>query len=122
MAIDPHPQNPGSKDTPWTVSEDVNVVRLFDVWNACADFVGHLNWCKPRLTAPKVEVEGLPDGHCSKPGCLWKGSGILVAQMSKELSDANGILGLGEEGLEIFQRVGNAADQARCLIGGIIQK
>ena len=51
-----------------------------------------------------------------------RGNGILVAQMLKELSNANGILGLGEEGLEIFQRVGNAADQAQCLIGGIIQK
>ena len=65
----------------WIVSEDVNVEYLLDSfttfdaksedsWGACADFMLHLFWYKPRLVVLGSKIERLPDNHPSKPQCL----------------------------------------------------
>jgi hypothetical protein len=77
------PGKPGFEEAQWITSEDVNVEHLLivftsidadsdDVWDACAHFMSHLHWHKPRLTMLGPRLEGLPDDHCSKPGCLFK--------------------------------------------------
>jgi len=121
------------------------------VWYACSDFVAHLYWHKKRLTILKPKIEGLPDDHHSKPRCLYElsllfsgvedhmepkrllihslklsresGSDHLVATTLIELSEANRLIGLVEEGipqakeaLEIVERLGDTARQADCLI------
>ena len=121
-----------------------------EVWEACSNFVTHLRWHKPRHTTLRQKIEDLPDDHWSKPGCLLelsklfrpvgnyteqkqllgyalklvrqRGEDHLVAQVLRELSDANRILGLCGEGiqqareaLEIYQRLGTTTEQARCL-------
>lgn len=63
------------------MSENVNIEHLLDVslsedpdsddvWDACINFIRHLQWHKPRFTvlAPKIEV--LPDDHRPKFECL----------------------------------------------------
>ena len=92
------PDEPGFEKTRWIITEDVNVEYLldiftsidansdgfrdfhatsgdvedwWDVWGACADFMWHLRWHKPRLiTILGSKIEGLPDGHPSKSRCL----------------------------------------------------
>ena len=122
-----------------------------DVWKACANFMRNLYWHKKRLTVLGLKIEGLPDYHCSKPECLvelarlfesvgnhveqkrllihalklWRerGSDHYVARTLRELSDANRIVGLYEEGIQqaeealvIFGRLGDTVAQA----GGLI--
>ena len=121
-----------------------------EVWEACPDFLAHLRFHKPRHTILREKIEGLPDDHQSKPRFLFdlaklfhlvgnyvemkrllnyalkllreRGDESLVARVLRELSDANRMLGLREEGiqqareaLEIYKRVGTTVDQARCL-------
>ena len=75
------PNGPGFGGSRWITSEDVNVEHLLDVfasadansdsvWDACADFMRHLFWHKKRLVVLQPKIEGLPDDHPSKPGCL----------------------------------------------------
>jgi len=63
------------------MSEDVNVEHLLDVstsvdanskdvWDACAGFMEHLYWNKPRLAMLEPKIEMLPDDHPSKTRCL----------------------------------------------------
>ena len=129
------------------------------VWGACADFFAHLYWHKPRYTVLRVKVEGLPDDRFFKPICLLKlaelfksvgnqverkrllnhtlkllrerGGDHDVAEVLRDLSDANRMLGLPEEGiqqakeaLEIYQRLGTEAEQVGCLnyLGLVLQK
>ena len=77
------PGMPGFEETRWVVSEDINVEHLFDVflsietntpddWNACAGFMEHLCWRKPRQTVLRSKIEGLPDSHPSKALCLFR--------------------------------------------------
>jgi tetratricopeptide (TPR) repeat protein len=77
------PDSPGYEEARWITSEDVNVEHLLDVftsidansddiWEACADFMGHLYWHKPRLVVLGPKIEGLPDNHPSKPKCLFQ--------------------------------------------------
>ena len=88
-------------ETQWTVSEDVNVEHLLDVftpvnknaddaWDACSHFMEHLYWHKPRRTVLGPKIEALPDDHHHKPRCLF------------ELS-------------RLFQQLGNYAEQKRLL-------
>ena len=42
-----------------------------DVWNACTNFIKHLNWHKPRQTVLRSKIEALPNNHRSKPGALF---------------------------------------------------
>ncbi|KAF9781822.1 hypothetical protein BJ322DRAFT_247645 [Thelephora terrestris] len=120
------------------------------IWDACANFMKHLYWHKMRQTILRSKVERLPDDHPSKPDCLFwlsrlfrvmgnyteqkslllrllalcrkEGNDYEVALTLRELSDANRLLGLLEEGirevkeaLEIMERVGGDYSRARCL-------
>ena len=133
VVVDPALPN---QEARWIASEDVNVEHLLDiftsidadsvaVWDACAFFMGHIRWHKPRLVVLGPKVEGLPDGHPSKPECLHRlsqlfhlvgnhgeskrllgdtlklrrkqGEDRLVAYTLTSVSIANGALGLREE-------------------------
>ena len=72
---------PGTKETEWIASEDVNVEHLLSVlmsidsnsvgvWKACAHFMDLLGWHKPRRTVLGPKIEQLPDDHQFKPSCL----------------------------------------------------
>ena len=121
------------------------------VWDACAKFMVHLFWHKKQPTILKPRIEGLPDDHRSKPECLFELSRLFhsvgdpvehkrllvhalklwrerrndhqVAATLAELSEANRVIGLHEEGIQqakealgINERLGDTAQQAQCLI------
>jgi tetratricopeptide (TPR) repeat protein len=121
-----------------------------DNWDACSHFVEHLHWHKPRQTILGLKIEALAGDHPSKSKCLsrlstlqqqvgnyveqkrllaltlelekQRGDDGRVAQTLQELSDANRLLDLNEEGiqrakeaLEIFKRINNTIGQAACL-------
>ena len=121
-----------------------------NIWDTCWSFIGHLYWHKPRLTVLGPKIEALPDDYPPKPICLaflsrlfemvgnqaerkrllthaselWREQGIdgLVARTLLDLSDANRLLGLhndgmrqAEEALKICERLGDAAQQVQCL-------
>ena len=133
------PDEPGFQEARWIVSEDVNVEHLLDVftsidaksenvWDACAGFVRHLHYHKPRLVMLGQKIEALPDDHPSKPRCmeqlsllfdsignhverkrllthtlkLWRerGDESQVARTLSSLSDANRRMHLYKEGIE----------------------
>ena len=79
---------PGTKETDWIVSEDVNVEHLLNfltsidsnsvgVWKACANFVNLLYWRKPRQTVLGQKIKRLPDNHQFKLDCLLELSSLL---------------------------------------------
>ena len=81
MSIKFDHSGPAFKESRWIVSEDVNVEHLLDVltsvdantedvWGACACFMVHLRWHKPRHTVLGQKVEGLSDEHRYKKECL----------------------------------------------------
>ena len=131
------PGKPGFKEGKWIESEDVNVEHLLDVfttidaasrgvWDACAHFMNHLLWHKPRLVTLGPKIEALPNDHPSKPECLYHLSRLfqtmrnrveqkrlltLVMELSRERGDdhqlgqalvhlslVNSDMGLHEEG------------------------
>jgi len=137
LSVDLNPDRPGFGEARWIASEDVNVEYLLDVftsinadsddvWDACAGFIRHLYWHKARPTTLRSKIEGLSDGHHSKPECLfelsrllasvrhhmeckqllthalklWRGRGDVrqVARTLSLLSDANQGIGLHVEG------------------------
>ena len=139
LAVKVNPGEPGFDEAQWIMLEDVNVEHLLDVftsadpssadiWRSCAHFMEHLYWHKKRLVVLGPKIEGLPDGHQSKPQCLsdlarlfesvgdsaeckrllvhalrlWReqGDGFGVAQTLGFLSGANRALGLHKEGIE----------------------
>jgi len=162
LSVDVHPDEPNFGELRWIISEGMNVEYLLDVftsvdanpksvWDACARFMEHINWHKPRLVTLGPKVETLPDDHPSKAQCLhwlawlfdsvgnqaerkrlfihalelWRAQGndYQVAQTLSELCDANQLIGLPKEGIrqgkeasEIFERLGDTAKQADCLI------
>ena len=102
MSVKIDPNKPDFRESRWITSEDVNVEHLLDVfttidansdgvWDACTNFIAHLAWHKKRLTILEPKIEGLPDGHRSKPECLF------------ELS-------------RLFSQVGNLAEHKRFLV------
>ena len=132
------PDKPSFQEARWIASEDVNVEHLLDVftsidansenvWDACAGFVEHLRYHKPRLVMLGPKIEALPDDHPSKAPCLenlsflfdsignqaesklvlthvlklWRerGNERQVALTLKYLSDANRLMGLYKEGI-----------------------
>jgi len=138
MSVDLDPGKPGFEEAWWITSEDVNVEHLLgvftsidansdDIWNACADFIGHLVWHKRRLIVLKPKIEGLADNHPSKPQCLFRLAQLLrmvgrfaeckrvfthtlklkrergddheVSRILRSLSVANRLMGLHEEGI-----------------------
>jgi len=81
MSFYPDPNKSDFKETRWIISEDANVEHLLDVfttidansddvWDACAGFMAHIHWHKPRLTLLAPKIEGLPDSHRHKSTCL----------------------------------------------------
>ena len=75
------PGNPSYEEALWITLEDVNVEYLLDVftsiganssdvWDACVNFMEHLNWHKRRPIILGPKFEGLPDYHPFKPVCL----------------------------------------------------
>jgi hypothetical protein len=81
LSANVYPGWPGFEESRWIASEDVNVEHLLDVftsidtdsvdaWYACARFMNHLYWHKPRLVMLGPKIEALPDDHPSKAQCL----------------------------------------------------
>ena len=138
LSVHVTPGEPGFEEARWIVLEDVNVEHLLDaftsvdtssndLWNACADFLAHLGWHKPRPVMLGPKIEGLPDSHPSKPECLtdlsrllhstgvfveakwllihtlkiWRerGGDVQIAQTLGFLADVNWLLGLCDEGI-----------------------
>ena len=90
LSVDIDPGQPVFGEARWITSEDVNVEHLLDVftsidatsrevWNACADFMKHLSWHKPRLVILGPKIEALPDNHPSKLECLFQLSQLFQA-------------------------------------------
>ena len=105
MSVNIFPDKPEYGESRWIVSEDVNVEHLLDVfmtidagsesvWDACANFMDHLDWHKARLVILTPKIEGLTDNHRSKPKCL---SGLS----------------------RLFYSVGNSVESQRLLIGAL---
>ena len=133
-----NPNAPGFRATRWITSEDANIEHLLNVftsidtnsdeiWSACANFLDHLSWHKPRQTVLGPKIEGLPNNHRSKLECLFmlarsfelagnqaerkrllnqtlmlsreRGDDRLVASTLGNLADANRMLHLYEEGI-----------------------
>ena len=130
----------------FTVVDAASVV----IWDTCASFMEHIYWYKPRLVVLGPKIEGLPDDHPSKASCLLRLSSLFTAvgnnverkrllerslklqrergddtqaaQTLGNLSDANRMLGLYEEGIgraeeafEIYERLNNIPGQASSL-------
>ena len=83
LSVHVEPGKPGYEEAKWIKSEDVNVEHLLDVftiadatsrdvWGACADFIKHLSWHKPRHVILDLKIEALADDHPSKPECLYQ--------------------------------------------------
>ena len=139
LSVDVDPSEPGFGEAEWIKSEDVNVEHLLDVFisinvdagdvlDACAHFMEHLYWHKPRQTMLGSRIEGLPDDHPSKAKCLHQlselfdsvgndverkrllsqvlqlerklGNDRRVAETLRWLSDANRMLRLYKEGIQ----------------------
>ena len=139
LSVDVNPGDPGFDEAQWITLEDVNVEHLLnvftsidvnsvDVWDTCACFMKHLYWHKPRVVTLGPKIEGLPDGHSSKPGCLFRlsqlfhslgnyveekrllvhtlrlwrerGEDFQVAETLRFISRADRSLGLCKEGIE----------------------
>ena len=139
VSVIPDPNDPNFRETRWIRSEDINVEHLLnvfttidadsdDIWEACAGFIAHLYWYKVRNTVLQPKIEGLPDGHPSKPKCLVQlsqlyhsagylveckrllsrsltinrehGSDLQVAETLTHMSLVNQITGLRREGIQ----------------------
>jgi len=89
LSVHVDPNEPGFEEARWIVSEDVNVEHLLDVftstdadsddvWKACANFILHLHWHKPRPVVLGLKIKGLPDDHPFKPDYLHALSGLFA--------------------------------------------
>ena len=147
MSVKINPDKSNFGETRWIISEEANVEHLLNVfttidgdsdsvWDACTNFIKHLVWHKTQFShVLRLKVEGLPDDHRSKTGCLSelsrlfysvgnsverkrvlthalkpygeRGSDREVAETLVELSDANRLLGLRKEGI---RQVGQALE------------
>ena len=83
MSAEIDPNKPGFSDASWILSEDVNLEHLLDIfssinpdsddiWDACLNFMRHLQWQKPRPIVLRPKIEALPDNHCFKTECLYE--------------------------------------------------
>jgi tetratricopeptide (TPR) repeat protein len=152
---------PGFEEGRWIVGEDANVEHLLDIftsidtesaviWDVCSSFLSHLYCHKSRSTVLGQKIEGLPDGHSSKPKCFvqlsrlsrsagnyaeqkrllthalklerQRGDDHEIARILGYLSGSNKALHLRKEGiqqakeaLQIYERLGDTAEQANCL-------
>ena len=137
LSVDVDPTKPGFGEAEWIKLEDVNVEHLLDVFvsikadagalDACAHFMEHLHWHKPRQTVLGSKIEGLPEDHPSKAKYLLKLSQVFqtlgnfseqrrllsqvlplermqgnkqrIAETLMRLSDASRMLGIHTEGI-----------------------
>ena len=122
LSVETHPDKPGFEETRWITSEDANVEHLLDVftsidansnavWNACAQFMDHLYWCKPRLVILGPKINGLSDGHPSKPRCLFGLSYLFYAVGNYAESKR-----LGISALELYREWKNEGQVAGALM------
>jgi tetratricopeptide (TPR) repeat protein len=121
-----------------------------DIWDTCGHFMEHLYWHKPRQTVLRQRIEALSDDHPYKSFGLFRLSSLFgaignrteekrllthtlqlerqrgdehrVGQTLANLSDANRLLGLHEEGIKqakealgISERHGNENGRGQCL-------
>ena len=139
LSITLNPGEPSFGETKWIRSEDVNVEQLLDVFtpidmdagdvlDACAHFMEHLYWHKPRQTVLGPRIEALPNDQPSKAKCLFwlshlfnsvgnyaeekrilsqaltlvreQGNDDNVAQTLQRLSNANRMLEFFGEGIQ----------------------
>ena len=128
-----------------------------ETWDACSNFMEHLYWHKPRLITLGPKIEGLPDDHHSKPQCLhwlsqlfysvgndveskrllihnlklWRdrGNDFEVAETLRNISEADHMVGLHEEGirwvkeaLEVYGQLDDVLGQAQAWqqLGGLL--
>ena len=88
LSVPLDPNGPDFGEIRWILSEDVNIEHLLDVltsidpyagdaWSACASFMNHLRWSKPRLLVLGPRIKQLPDDHPSKPECLFVLSSLV---------------------------------------------
>ena len=122
LSVGADPDKPGFEETRWIMSEDVNVEYLLEVftsidaessnvWDACVAFMDHLYQHKPRLTVLGPKIEGLPDGHPSKPRCLFGLSRLLGSVAHRE-----GRKRLLLHTLELWRERGDDSQVARTLV------
>ena len=160
VSVELNPNSVDFQDTRWITSEDVSIEHLLniftsidadseDVWRACAGFMRHLYWHKPRRIVLGQKIEGLPDDHRFKSECLFELARLFgrvgdhteqkrllhlalriererrddrrIVHILNDLSDANRMLGLHEEGIRqakeasgIQERFDDAEEQALC--------
>ena len=156
LSVPIDPGEPGFDEARWTISEDMNVEHLLDVftvidpasvviWDTCAYFMNHIYWHKPRLVVLGPKIEGLPDVHSSKAGCLVQlsllfcdvgnsverkrllvralklqregGDDAQVARTLRSLSDANRKLGLYEEGIDQVKEASEIYERLHDIVG-----
>ena len=124
LSVGVDPNRPGFGEGRWIVPEDVNIEQMLDVfttidansadvWDACANFMNHLYWYKPRLIILGPKIKELPDGHPHKPLCLYRLSQLfnLVGNFMEEKQ-------LLVHALRLYQERGDddeAALMLRCL-------
>ena len=150
LSVDVEPGQPGFEEAKWFTSEDVNVEHLLDVfttidatsggvWNACADFLKHLHWHKPRLVALGPKIEALLDDQPSKQESLFqlsrlsrtvgnyveckrllthtlklareRGDGHQLAPILRHLSRVHLNMGLREEGIRQAKEASEISEQ-----------
>ena len=115
------------------------------VWDACSNFMKHLYWHKPRLVTLGPKIEELPNDHRSKPECLdklsWlfesignyteskrillqnlklrreRGDDFEVAQTLNSISEANRVLGLHKEGIQLVKEALEIYERLNCIPG-----
>ena len=156
LAVDVVPGKPGFEEARWIESEDVNVEHLLDifttidgtsrnVWDACADFMKHLIWHKPRLVTLGPKLKALPDNHPSKLECLYQLSRsfqtiggaterkqllTLVSELSRErgddrhlsralshLSQLQSNMGLYKEGIRLAKEASEVSERLGDTVG-----
>ena len=121
MSVDASPGRHRHREARWITSEDVNVEHLLDVfttidassessWVACENFIRLLIHQKSRPTILRANIEGLPDHHHSKPGCLYN-----LAELFKTLRNYTERKQLLTHALQLWREWGNDRLAVRAL-------
>ena len=121
LSVGVSPGKPGFEEARWITSEDVNVEHLLDVftsvdvdsvdvWVGCTNFIKHLYRHKRRLVGLGPKIEGLPDDHPSKPGCL-----LELSRLFDSVGNSAERKRLVTHTLEIWRERGNKRKVAEAL-------
>ena len=122
LSVHAHLDIPDFEETRWITSEDVNVEHLLDVftsidpnsdgvWVACAAFLGHLRWHRPRLTILGSKIQRLRNNHPSKSLCM-----SLLALAFDSLGNYSESRRLLADSLRLWRDRGNDRMVARTLV------